>query len=247
MLALVTGGLHRLGAAIAARLAAEGYSLALHAREAGEPEATLAEAIQAHGTEWGLVTADLADSADVAGLIGKVADRFGRAPDLLVNSASLFLDGSWDRLTRADLDRHMAVNFTAPVLLTGSLAAAGGRTVVNIVDQRIANPPVDQAGYTASKLALGAVTRVLARAYAPQLRVNAVAPGLTIPGDDYGEDQVARLTERMPLDRLPIPADVAEAVAYLARAEAVTGQTIFVDGGAALESYARDFVNLDRD
>jgi NAD(P)-dependent dehydrogenase (short-subunit alcohol dehydrogenase family) len=244
MLALVTGGLTRLGAAIAGRLAADGYALALHARTEGAPEPALARLLADRGTAWHAIGADLARAEDVEALVGRVADRFGRSPDLLVNSASIFGQEGWDGLTRDALDHHMAVNVSAPVMLTAAIARSGGKAVVNVLDQRIANPPLDQAAYTLSKLALGSFTRILARAFAPAMRVNAVAPGLTIPGDDYDAEQVDRLAEMMPLRRLPRPADIADAVAFLARADAVTGQTILVDSGAALESYPRDFVNL---
>ncbi|WP_294392697.1 SDR family oxidoreductase [uncultured Sphingomonas sp.] len=242
MLALVTGGLTRLGAAIAARLAEDGYDLALHGRGGGALDAP-APALEQAGTKWARFAADLADGTAVESLLPRVTDHFGRAPDLLVNNAALFEEGDWTDLSRDVLERHLAVNLTAPLLLTRALAAAGGRAVVNIVDQRIVNPPVDQAAYTASKLALGAITRVAARAFAP-MRINAVAPGLTIPGDEYQDDQIDRLARAMPLARLPSPDQVADAVAYLAGAQAVTGQTLFVDGGATLESYKRDFVHL---
>ncbi|WP_420141062.1 SDR family oxidoreductase, partial [Sphingomonas sp.] len=143
-------------------------------------------------------------------------------------------------------DRHLAVNFVTPLMLTRAAAAAGTRAVVNLIDQRIVNPPIDQAAYTASKLALGASTKVLARAFAP-MRVNAVAPGLTLPGPDYAAGHLPALTAMMPLGRLPDPADVADAVVYLAGADAVTGQTLYVDGGAAMESFRRDFVHLASD
>jgi NAD(P)-dependent dehydrogenase (short-subunit alcohol dehydrogenase family) len=247
MLALVTGGMARLGAAIAARLARDGYDLALHVRSAGGvPEPALAAEIAERGVRAEQFGADLADGGAVEALVGRVVDHFGRAPDLLVNSAAMFEEGGWATLERADLDRHLAVNFVTPLMLTRAAAVAGTRAVVNVIDQRIANPPIDQAAYTASKLALGASTRVLARAFAP-MRVNAIAPGLTIPGPEYAKGQIAALAATMPLERLPDPADVADAVAYLAGAEAVTGQTLYVDGGAAMESFRRDFVHLARD
>jgi NAD(P)-dependent dehydrogenase (short-subunit alcohol dehydrogenase family) len=245
MLAVVTGGLARLGAAIAARLAAEGYDLALHARSGAEPAADLARAIAEHGIRAEMFFADLADGEAVDGLIDSVSTRFGHAPDLLVNSAATFEEGDWTTLGRDQLDRHLAVNFVSPLMLCKAAAAAGTAVAVNIVDQRISNPPRDQAAYTASKVALGAATGLLARSLAP-MRVNAVAPGLTIPTEDYDEDQVARLGRMMPLGRLPAPAQVADAVAYLAGADTVTGQTLFVDGGAALESYGRDFIHIAR-
>jgi NAD(P)-dependent dehydrogenase (short-subunit alcohol dehydrogenase family) len=245
MLALVTGGLTRLGAAIAARLAAAGYDLALHGRHESAPAPVLAAAIAGHQVGSAIFAADLADSAAVDGLIDRVAAHFGRAPDLLVNSAAIFEEGDWAAMTRAQLERHLAVNFTAPLLLSRAAARAGAGAIVNVIDQRIVNPPTDQAAYTASKLALGATTRLLARALAPA-RINAVAPGLTIPGDDYDPAQVERLAGMMPLGRLPSPDQVADAVAYLAGADAITGQTLFVDGGASLESYARDFNRIAR-
>jgi NAD(P)-dependent dehydrogenase (short-subunit alcohol dehydrogenase family) len=243
MLALVTGGFARLGAAIATRLAEQGYDLALHGRAERTPEPALNRAIAQAGVRWAPFAQDLAEPSSADLLVAAVAEHFGRGPDVLVNSAALFEEGGWIDLTREQLDRHLAVNFTAPIMLTRAAAAAGARAAVNIVDQRIVNPPLDQAAYTASKLASAATTRLLARAFAP-MRVNAVAPGLTIPGDDYRPGQVEALADMMPLGTLPSPDQVADAVAYLAGAEAVTGQTLFVDGGAALESYARDFVHI---
>jgi NAD(P)-dependent dehydrogenase (short-subunit alcohol dehydrogenase family) len=251
MFALVTGGLHRVGAAIAARLAEAGYDLALHAHRPGEPDPALTEAIANHRRESAIFAADLAIPGDVESLIGRVTAHFGRAPDALVNSASIISEGQWTDLSRDELVRHLDINFVAPMVLTRAFAAAlapgQGGAVVNILDQRILNPPVDQAAYTASKLALASVTRVMARAFAPAVRINAVAPGNTLPGDDYGADQWQHLADAMPLMRNSAPDDIADAVAYLLDARAVTAQIIFVDGGANLESYGRDFVHMMRD
>lgn len=251
MLVLVTGGLHRVGAAIAARLAEAGYDLALHTHRPGDPDPELAAAIANHRAESAIFAADLAIPGDVESLIGRVKAHFGRAPDALINSASIISEGQWADLSCDELARHLDVNFIAPMLLTRAFAAAlapeQGGAVVNILDQRVLNPPVDQAAYTASKLALASVTRVMARAFAPAVRVNAVAPGNTLPGDDYGADQWRRLAEAMPLARNSAPDDIADAVAYLLGARAVTGQILFVDGGANLESHRRDFVHMMRE
>jgi NAD(P)-dependent dehydrogenase (short-subunit alcohol dehydrogenase family) len=251
MLALVTGGLHRVGAAIAARLAAAGYDLALHAHRMGDPDPSLSESLRENGVESAVFAADLALPAEVESLVDRVKAHFGRAPDALVNSASIISEGQWPDLTRAELARHLDVNFVAPMLLTTAFAKAlaGDRpgAVVNIVDQRVTNPPVDQAAYTASKLALASVTRVMARAFAPGVRVNAIAPGNTLPGDAYQEAQWQRLADITPLERNSAPEDIAEGVAYLLAARSVTGQTLFVDGGANLESYERDFLHMLRD
>ncbi len=143
----------------------------------------------------------------------------------------------------------MALNFRAPVLLAQAMAKAAQQAgqsaaVVHITDQRVRNPGVDQLSYTLAKQALDASVRTMARALAPMVRVNAVAPGLTIATSDYDEATIAASAAAMPLHRLPAAKDIADAVLYLAQAGAVTGQTLFVDCGANLESFRRDFMNF---
>ncbi|RED16144.1 SDR family oxidoreductase [Parasphingopyxis lamellibrachiae] len=248
--AIVTGGCRRLGAAIAGRLANEGYALALHASEDIDPEPALLAAIEQAGVQWQGIVADLSDPVQVEHLVPAIADRFGSAPDLLVNSAARFGD---DRPETADMDgllSHYAVNCAAPAILAKSFAALkrkGNAGIVNILDQRIANPHGDQFSYTLSKLGLAGLTRILAGELAPAIRVNAVAPGLTIPTDSYDDAMMEYAEALMPLKTLPAPAQVADAVAWLAQADAVTGQTIFVDGGAHMEAFERDFPNLTPD
>ncbi|MGV3731721.1 MAG: SDR family oxidoreductase [Sphingopyxis sp.] len=249
-LALVTGGLHRVGAAISARLAREGYALAIHKRSPGDADPVLAEALAETGAISHRFAADLSDPAAVEALIPAVTQKFGRAPDLLVNNAAHFAEGEWADLSADALTGMMQVNYHAPVMLARALVAAseGKRpAIVNIVDQRVVHPVPDQIAYSLSKSALWQATATLAVAFGNRARVNAVAPGLTLATDDYSAAQVERLAKRMPLGALPTPAEVADAVAWLARAEAVTGQTIFVDGGAHLAPLGRDFVALERD
>ena len=241
-LVLVTAGFHRLGAAIAARLAENGWALALHGRKPDVPDAALAGILTRHNTPWFGFTADLSDAEAVQHLIPSVEAHFGQAPDLLVNNASQF---EWDdptSVTPASLSAHFNVNAGAPVTLATALASHVAQeqtaTVVKILDQ---------LSYTISKLALFGATETLARALAPNVRVNAVAPGLVIPTDDYLPSQMEALRAAMPLGRLPEPDDVADAVLWLASAEVVTGQTIFVDAGAALKSFERDFLFLGKD
>jgi NAD(P)-dependent dehydrogenase (short-subunit alcohol dehydrogenase family) len=249
-LALVTGGLHRVGAAISARLAREGYELALHKRSPGDADPVLAEALAETGAISHRFAADLAESAAVDALIPAVIEKFGRAPNLLVNNAALFAEGEWGDLSAAALAEMMQINLSAPVMLAKALVAAseGQRpAIVNIVDQRVVHPVPDQIAYSLSKSALWQATATLAVAFGSRARINAVAPGLTMATDDYSSTQVERLAKRMPLGALPTPTHIADAVIYLARADAVTGQTIFVDGGAHLAPMGRDFVALERD
>lgn len=250
-LALVTGGFRRVGAEISARLAAEGWALALHGAHQLVPDEMLAADLTAHHTRWHGFHADLAANDEVAGLLPAIAAHFGRAPDLIVNNASLFADDDITSVTAASLSAHHAVNVAAPVLLAAHLnqllPTDGRASIINILDQRIAQPHGDQLSYTLSKQALNGATETLARALAPRIRVNAVAPGLTLATPDYAPDQLARLAAMMPLGRLPNPGDIADAVLSLVSAPSVTGQTLFVDGGAHMLSFARDFVHLGRD
>lgn len=248
-LALVTGGLHRVGAAISARLAREGYALALHGRRVGEPDPILAEALAETGVQRSTFAVDLSDRQGAEGLLQDVMQVCGRVPDVVVNNASLFGQGGWESLKPDDLALHMQVNFIAPVTLAKLVVERSADTVpviINILDQRVLNPPADQTAYTLSKQALWQATRTLAIAFGARARVNAVAPGMTLPTGDFTPGQMERLIENMPLKCVPTPEQIADAVAYLASAEATSGQTIFVDGGAHLTAYARDFLYMER-
>jgi pteridine reductase len=247
-LALVTGGVRRLGAAIAARLALAGYDLALSSHGDGTLEPALAEAIATAGVEWKHFPADLSDPTSAGSLIQYVRDHFQRTPDLLVNNAAMFGQDGWQSMDAGSLETHFRLNLFSPLLLAKALVEAAGEqaqpAIVHVVDQRVVNPNGDQLSYTLSKQALAASVRSMASAFGLRARVNAVAPGLVIPTEDYDAPLMERLGQEMPLGALPDAAGVADAVAYLAGACHVTGQIIFVDGGANLKSYPRDFMHL---
>jgi pteridine reductase len=246
-LALITGGFRRIGATIAARLAAEGWTLALHGRLDLTPEPDLAAILATHDTKWRGFAADLAAGGAAESLMADVIEAFGQVPDLLVNNASHFVQDDRDSVDGAGLADRMAVNFASPVLLSLAMARAldgDDGAIVNILDQRIKQPNGDQLSYTLSKQALAGATETLARVLAPNIRVNGVAPGLTIPTDDYRPAQMVALEQAMPLARLPEPDDIADAVLWLATARATTAQIIFVDGGASMKSFERDFMFL---
>lgn len=252
-LALVTGGHRRLGAVIAAALAGTGYRIAIHGSHDAEPDTALADVLAQSGSAWHGFIADFADPASAETLLADVIAHFGGPPDLIVNSASAFGQDRLESVRAEDLSRHFAINASAPALLTKAFAAAlpadygTDRAIVNILDQRLAHPHADQFAYTLSKFALAGLTRTAAQSLAPRIRVNAVAPGLTLVTPDYVEGQAERLADLMPLARLPLPREVAEAVLYLARARATTGQVIHVDGGAHMISYDCDFMGMVRE
>lgn len=247
-LALVTGGMRRLGAVIAVQLADAGYNVALTSHGDGTPDAELTAALERNAVNWKHFPADLSADGAADALMPAVVAHFGHTPDLLVNNAALFGQDGWDDMSGDTLDAHFRLNLFAPVLLSRALVQSAGENaqpaIVNIVDQRITNPNGDQLSYTLSKQALAASVRSLAAAFGKRARVNGVAPGLVIPTDDYDDVQMARLNEEMPLGQLPDAQAIAEAVLYLTKAKHVTGQIIFIDGGAHLRSYPRDFMHL---
>lgn len=247
-LAIVTGGKRRLGAEIAVRLAKAGYALALVSHLDKEPEAPLLAVLEGQQSDWQPFIHDLSEPATSASVIDAITGHFGRAADLLVNNAAMFGQDDWAAMTAETLEAHFRLNLFTPLLLAQALVKASGDdkqpAIVNIIDQRVTNPHGDQLSYTLSKQALAASVRSMASAFGASARVNGVAPGLVISTDDYNAEQEQRLATMMPLGELPLPSGVGDAVLYLAGAKDVTGQTIFVDGGANLKSFDRDFMHL---
>lgn len=225
MRVLVTGGAKRLGAAIARAVAGAGHEVVIHHGRSREA----AEAL-AHELSGTCVGGDLSRSETVAAMFSQAAD--GRAIDGLVNSASLFEEDRADAVDPVLATRLHAVNCVAPSILTAALAAQGrAGAVVNLLDQKLANPNPDYFSYSLSKYALAGATTMMAQAFAPRVRVNAVAPGLTLKSGDQTDAQFDRVARANLLERPVGAANVAAAVLWLLEAESVTGQTIFVDAG----------------
>ncbi len=234
--ALITGGGRRIGRAIALGLSRAGYAVVLHANNSRAEAEKLAGEIVDAGGRAAVVLADLAEHAAVRGLI-PAASTFG-ALTLLVNNAGEFEPDEIGGLERARFERTLAVNLAAPLFLTQGFAAqapeGADASIVNIVDQRVLKPTPKFLSYTLSKSALHSATTTLAQALAPKLRVNAVAPGPTLPSPRQSDAQFAAQAASLPLRRGPAPEDIAAAVLYLAQAKSVTGVTIAVDGGQHL-------------
>ncbi len=232
--ALITGGGRRIGATIARALSRAGYAVVLHANRSRADAETLAGEIVGTGGSAAVALADLAQHDAVVGLIPAAA-AFGPLT-LLVNNAGAFEPDEIETLQREDFERTFAVNLAAPLFLAQTFArqAPAGSSIVNVLDQRVFKPTPRFLSYTLSKHALHAATATLAQALAPRLRVNAVAPGPTLPSPRQTEAQFAAQAASLPLHKGPSPEDVAAAVLYLAQAESVTGVTIAVDGGQHL-------------
>ena len=235
--ALVTGAGQRLGLAIARALAADGWAVALHARASLAAAEDEAAAIREAGGAAAALRADLADPSACRGLVDRAAEALG-PPTLLVNNAAVFVRDGLRDATPESIGENLGVNLVAPVLLTQAFAERlpeGARgNVVNILDQRVVNPTPNFMSYTAAKGALAVLTRTWALELAPAIRVNAIGPGMALP--DRGDDEAGmrRWTGGFPLRRGTSPGEICDAIRFLLRAPAVTGQTLCLDGGQHL-------------
>ena len=228
---LITGAARRIGRAIAEALAAEGCRLALHCRRSVSEARALAASLRRSETDARVFTCDLSRRGAPDKLIGSVCRAFGGL-DALVNNAAVFSKRALAETPERELRGELEVNLLAPMLLTRAFAlAARGGAIVNILDRRIASAESGMAGYLLSKKALASFTLIAAADLAPRIAVNAVAPGPVLRAADRS---VRDMAGTLPLGRRPTAADVAEAVVYLLKSEAITGQIIFVDGGQHL-------------
>lgn len=234
---LVTGAAKRVGRAIAVRLAGAGCHIALQYRNSAEEAARTAGECRAHGVRVELFAADFEDLAAVAALPDRVLAGLGRL-DVLVNNASVFERMTIEQFTLADWERTLRINLTAPITLAhaahAALRAARGR-IVNLCDAAVHTPWPEHIAYMVSKGGLETLTRVLARALAPEVNVVGVAPGVAAWPDGYDMETRARLTQRIPLARAGTPEDIAAAVHFLLReGDYITGSILRVDGGRHL-------------
>jgi NAD(P)-dependent dehydrogenase (short-subunit alcohol dehydrogenase family) len=244
----VTGGAQRIGRAIAAALMQRGYAVAVQTRRSGDAASALVAELVAAGGRAAVVEADLADHAAVLRLVPAAAARVGPLT-LLVNNAAEFEPDEVGALDRARFDRHVAVNLRAPIFLADAFAAQApadaDASIVNLLDQRVLKPTPRFLSYGLTKSALYAATTTLAQALAPRIRVNAVAPGPTLPSPRQDATAFARQAHAVPLGHGPSPQDIADAVLYLAGAVSVTGVTIAVDGGQHLAWRTADAAGVE--
>ena len=247
---LVTGSARRIGRDIALHLGAHGWDVAVHhRRSADEAQAVVAE-LRAGGAGAQAFAADLTDEAACRALLPQVAAHFGRV-DAIVNNASVFEYDDPLTCTPAAMERHWRTNTAPAVLLAQALHAhlqAADRTgcVVNLGDQKTANPNPDYFSYTLSKAALDAATVLLAQGLAPRVRVCGVAPGVTLLSGPMTDDELQIARRMTPLLRSSTPADIAHAVRFVLESPAVTGTTLLVDGGQHLARQPRDVLFLAR-
>ena len=236
-LALVTGAAHRLGRVFARTLAKQGYAILLHYNSSVDAADSTASALRSLGAEVILAQADLADADSALGLFS-VVDSSPHPLRVLVNSAATMQPADARTLTLPDWDATMNLNLRTPFFLAQQaqirMSEAGGGLIVNITDVGAEKVWSKFPDYVVSKAALQSLTKVLARSFAPSVRVNAIAPGLVLPAHNFPAEEWERLIERIPLKRPADMSEIASALEFLLKNEYITGQTITVDGGYSL-------------
>jgi pteridine reductase len=230
-LAIVTGAAHRLGRAFALTLARAGYNIVLHYHSSLEEALQTKLEIESLSRSVTLAQVDLTDSSQIRSLLSKIEHL-----DVLVNSAAFMPSGKVDSLSLENWDTTLDLNLRAPFLLAQecSKKMTDGGLIVNITDVGAQKAWSRYPSYTVSKAALESLTKILARALAPKIRVNAIAPGFVLQSDIVPAEEWERLIRRIPLKRPARTDEVTSALEFLLHNQYVTGQTIVVDGGYSL-------------
>ncbi len=235
--ALITGSAKRIGREIAVELAKRGARIAVHYRSSAEEARETLRMIEQTGSSGAIFQADLTDPQAIREMFSKIDREFGRL-DILVNSASIFNASSASETTPSEWNAELDANARAPFLVAQSAAQLMMRAgddhtgkIINIVDAagKIIWP--GYFAYSVSKAALIAVNRGLAKAYAPSIQVNGVAPGPVLFPDRYSDEQKQAAIERTLLKRAGSPRDVVNAIVFLIENDYITGEIIHVDGG----------------
>lgn len=231
--ALVTGAGTRVGRAVAVALGEHGFRVAVHYNGSGAGARETVGMIRAAGGDARAIRANLTRVGEPSRLVDATVSHFGRI-DVLVNSAASMTRTPLARVREKDWDEVFALNLRAPFFCAVAAAQAMGRrggAIVNISDHMGFESWPDFVPHGVSKAGVAAMTHALAAAFAPRVRVNAVAPGFVLAPAGYPPTHVRRFASETPLKRIGSPTDVANAVRYLVDADYVTGEVLFVDGG----------------
>lgn len=246
--ALVTGGAKRVGKAICEDLARHGFAVAIHCNRSRDAADALAGRIsKKEGGKAVVVQADLTNAPAVPRLVDEAAELLGPV-DLLVNNASVFRDDSVRDFDLDTWDQHFAVHLKAPALLARRFAAKLPEDreglIVNIIDQRVWKLTPRYFSYTLSKSALWTATRTMAQALAPRIRVNAIAPGPTLPNTRQSQAEFEAQAKAVLLERGPDLSEYGATIRYLWGARSMTGQMIALDGGQHLTWQTPDVMGV---
>lgn len=240
--ALITGGAVRVGKALALNLAEDGYDIAIHYHNSGADAENTIEAIRKAGRRAVAISGDLADDTQASTIVSKANKALGEI-SCLINNASVFEKDALDNFTHENFVKHFHVHVEAALVLIrdfrNQLSPGNRGNIINITDGMVGWSVSDKfLTYSLSKMALGNIAPLLARSLAPQIRINTIAPGPTLPGKQDTPNTFSKLEKLLPLGRVSGLEEVCGAVRYLLGAESVTGQTIYLNGGVqGLQSF----------
>lgn len=234
-LALVTGSAHRLGKAFALTLARMGYAIALHHRGSVDEAEKTADEIRSLGVDCLPIRADLTIPEKIDFLFSMV-DEFQAQLSVVVNSAAVMPVGNAADLELYKWNAAIDLNLRAPFLIAQQAARrmSEGGLIINISDTGAQKVWSRYPSYTVSKAGLESLTKMLARAFAPHIRVNAIAPGLVLPSDFLTDEQWNTLVRKIPLQRTATLDEITSTLEFLIKNKYITGHTIIVDGGYSL-------------
>jgi pteridine reductase len=235
-LALVTGGAQRIGKAMTAHLALKGWNIAIHFNRSEKAASSLARSLSAQfpNQQFRIFKAELQDTLQVESLLPLITSEMGK-PVLLVNNASVFEPANIQSTTAQFLENQFMVNFRAPFLLIRDFARLCGKgMVINMLDTRISGNQSNFAAYTLAKKALWELTRMAAVELGPDIRVNAIAPGLTLPPEGKDDAYLEALARHIPMKRPGGILPVLNALDFILGNEYLTGQLVYCDGGQNL-------------
>jgi len=234
---LARGGARRVGAAISTALAQAGAHVVINYRRSAQEAEALRAELERGGTRATAFQADVSKPTEIQALIAHVAAEFGRL-DVVINNASLFESTPIMQITEDMWDRVLDTNLKGPFFVAQAAAPllrdGGGGSIINIADLSAFQPWPSYAHHSVSKAGLVHLTKVLARALGPEIRVNGIAPGTVLPPEDYNGTGSDGTPDRRVVTRKGTPDDVTRAIEYLLESNFVTGQTVIVDGGRLL-------------
>jgi pteridine reductase len=236
--ALLTGAAKRIGRETALTLAGLGINVVVHFNRSEAEARELAAELQQKGVKAWTIQADFRRPDEYQTLMERARQMAGSL-EILVNNASIFPLEKLNDLTWSGLSANTEVNAWVPFVLSRAFAQAASRgKIINLHDSRLKGYDWTHVGYILSKHVLAAMTRMMALEFAPNIIVNAVAPGLILPPPGKDESYLQGLIETVPLQRHGGPQDIADAIAFLIRSNFITGQVIYVDGGRHLHEYS---------
>jgi NAD(P)-dependent dehydrogenase (short-subunit alcohol dehydrogenase family) len=244
-LALITGGAKRIGAIVAVRLAKAGFDIALHVNHSSNEGKSLIETIHQHGVRAQLFCLDLNLLGEIESMFDNIHKSMGPI-DVVVNNASMFVYDSPDTLDYVTAEKQLRVNLLAPAEITRCLARdrTSQALVINMLDNKLFALNPDYFSYTLSKAGLKSATEMMAMKYAGKLRINAIAPGVTLQSGEQSRENFEQGHKNSLSGTGATPDDIADTVLFMWNTKSINGETIILDGGQHLLGLNRDVAFL---